>query len=464
MFESYLSSALREVLLKPTEVNNIDLLAKSLQPYLWDNGSYNFLHLEIKLKQTASKKALIQEKEQASCFVTLVHEYIHYLQNFSTTWGFTNFITYVDFFAAFFGDNILLDTDPSLPLKGGQIDSKFGAKSYSNYLKSAFLGIAKGTDGKFQFQATNDANFTIVESTIEDPYWGKEVYIAYVALDKKLIPLNELVISENMAIVASYLASGLTLEETRKTISSIWGPQYHVIYSFTASLFPNKNCLKITYLICEVSLLIPPYNKKVVDILKFLNDQQLTFNNNTEAEINEAILTYINFNKALDGLMVNINRQLESRILTFGKYKDQYEFYKFLIVVLNLFKVGFAKRVAAKHTYCDRMDLNFLNAYALDMFSPILIFADGQKSMLGNPPDDFINSIASFHGILKIFHQSYYAKIQKCPFFETHSICNVSKGTECENDATSIYGRPEYAGCIMDNALNVIGIKKLGRK
>lgn len=441
----------------------IEQLKGAIYPIFWDNGSYSFLHLEINLKDTASKDALEKEKEEASCFVTLVHEYIHYIQNFTTTWGFTNFITYIDLFAVFFGDNILLDKDPILPLHGGIVDNKFGRKNYLNYLKSSFLGITKGSDGRIIFDKTLANDFDIIESTITDPYWSKEVYISYIAFNGQKIPVNELVLSENMAIVSSYLASGLSLDESKKSIDKLWGHEYHIVYSYLHNLFPDKDTLKMTYYLCESALLIVPYNKRITQMLIYIRDNISDFKNKSENEIIQALLEHIEFKKSLEKIIPEILRQVESRIHTFSKYKENYEFYKYLLDVLDIFKRGMEERLKNNHTYRDNFNSEFLNYYSKILHSPILVFADKQKTMLGEPSEKFVNSMAYFSGVLKIFHTAYFRNISKCPFCEEYSICQVVKGTECETNALSVYGDEKYNGCIMQNSLNIIGIRKEGR-
>ena len=445
-------------------MEKIEQLKETIYPIFWDSGSYSFLSLEIKLNQTASLKALLQEKEEASCFVTLVHEFIHYIQNFTTTWGFTNFITYVDLFAIFFGDNILLESNPSLPLLNGIVDKKFRNKNYLNYLKSAFLGIQKDNEGNFIFTDTDKNNFEIIESTLIDPYWEKEIYIAYISYNGKLIPLNELVLSENMAIVGSYLSSGLSVEDSKKTIDQIWGAQYHIVYSFLNNLFPAKNTLKLTYFICESSLLIVPYNKTISKILIYIKTNLDSFASLNEEEIIDKILHLIDFENSLNKLVPAMLEQLESRIATLSKYKENYEFYKYLLVVLEIFKNGFKERLTIRHTYKDEFTSSFLNSFADKIYSPILVFADKQKTMLGNPETDFVNSIAYFNGVLKVFHHAYFKEICKCPFAEEYSICTVEKGIECQTSCLDVYNKEKYKGCLMNNALNIIGIRKNGRK
>lgn len=446
--------------MKPSE--KIELLKDAIYPFSWDSGSYSFFDLTIKLKDTATIEALKTEKENANCFVTLVHEYVHFIQNFTTAFGFTNFVTYVDLFSVFFGDNILLDNDPAIPTKNEIVDTKLGNKNFENYVKSAFLGIEKD-NGKFVFQSTAEKDYTIIESTITNPYWQKDVFISYIAYQGKLIPLNELVASENMAIVASYLSSGLSLEEAKQTISTAWGPQYHIIYSFLNNLFPDKDCFKLTYIISEISLLIVPYNKIVSVILKHLTDNKSKFDNLTEDQIIDDIKTVIHFDKALEIVLRETLKQLEVRILTFAKYEKQYEFFIYLKEILTLFKSGLYERAKNPFTYRANFDSSFLNDYAQIIKSPILVFSDNKKTMLGDPTEEFVNSIAMVSGVLTVFHATYFNQLTKCPFSSDHSLCSLTKGVECNSDPLSIYGKEEYKGCLLHNSLNILGLKKEGR-
>jgi hypothetical protein len=446
--------------MKPTE--KIELLKDAIYPFSWDSGSYRFFDLTIELKNTATIETLKTEKENANCFVTLIHEYVHFIQNFTTAFGFTNFVTYVDLFSVFFGDNILLDNDPSIPTKNGIVDTKLGNKNFENYVKSAFLGIEK-TNEKFVFKQTTEKDFAIIESTITNPYWQKDVFISYIAYHGKLIPLNELVASENMAIVASYLSSGLSLEEAKQTISTAWGPQYHIIYSFLNNLFPDKNCFKLTYIISEISLLIVPYNKIVSVILKHLTDNKSKLDSLTEDQIIDDIKIVIHFDKALAIVIRETLKQLEARILTFAKYEKQYEFFIYLKKILTLFKSGLSERAKNPFTYRDNFDSSFLNDYAQIIKSPILVFSDNKKTMLGDPPEEFVNSIAMVSGVLTVFRATYFNQLTKCPFSSDHSLCSLTKGVECNSAPLSIYGKEEYKGCLLHNSLNIIGLKKEGR-
>ncbi len=444
------------------QTNKLELLKEAISPVSWDNGSYSFYSLTISLKGTATIEALKNEKENANCFVTLIHEYVHFIQNFTTTFGFTNFITYIDLFAVFFGENILLNHDPAIPIQKGIVDTKFGNKNFANFMKCAFLGIEKNGAGKFVFQPTSEKDFTIIESTIKNTYWSKDVPISYIAYQRKLIPLNEFVASENMAIVASYLSSGLSLDEAKKTISK-WGIEYHIIYSFLNNIFPNKNCFKLTYIISEISLLIPPYTKIIADILMYLSSYIERFDKLNEDEIIGDIKKKVKFDIALPIILKETNNQLDERILTFTKYEKQYEFYIYLKEVLNLFKRGLAERATSSFTYRDNFDSSFLDYYGKIINSPILIFSDEKKTMLGELSDEFINSIAIFSGVLTVFLQTYFNKINKCPFVSNNSLCAHTKGNECLTNPFSIYVKEEYRGCLFYNSLNIIGLKKPGR-
>ncbi|MBS1773444.1 MAG: hypothetical protein JST82_11350 [Bacteroidetes bacterium] len=429
----------------------------------WDSGAYSFFHLSIYLFDGATIDTLKKDKESATCFVTLVHEYIHFIQNFTTLLGFTNFITYVDFFAVFFGNNITLDKDPDIPTKNGFADTKSGSKSYENFIISAYLGIERDNNQRIIFQTTSLANYYITHKTITDPYWQKEVFISYIALDGELIPLNELVAKENMAIVASYKASGLDNEEAKGSIDKLWGKEYHAIYSYINSLFPDKDTLKLTYYFCEMSLLVPPCNKTLHTILEYLRSQQQNLISKTEDEIINNVKHHINFDRALAITLKIANQQLESRIATFSKYEQQYQFYIYLKDVLELFRLGFQERAKSVFTYHEQFDSSFLNHYSAIIKSPVLIFSDKKKTMLGEQTEDFVNSIAYFSGVLSVFHHTYFKELKQCLFADDNSLCSHKKGQECQNSALDIYGNKQYEGCLLYNSLNIIGLKKAER-
>lgn len=443
-------------------LDKIELLKEAIYPSRWDNGSYSFFDLIIKLKDSATIETLKMEKENASCFVTLIHEYVHFIQNFTTGYGFTNFVTYVDLFSTFFVENMSLESDPTIPTKNGIIDTELGNKNFENYIKSAFLGIERN-NGKFIFQDTTEKNFTIVDSEVINPYWQKKVFISYIAYNGQLIPLNELVVSENMAIVASYLSSGLTLDEVKQTINTNWGPQYHIIYSFLNNLFPEINCCKLTYIFSEISLLIVPYNKTISRILKQLSVNKTQLEKLDEEQIIEYIKLAIKFEESLKLTLRESNIQLENRITTFSKYEKQYEFYIYLKEILNLFKHGLTERGKKNYTYRDNFDSSFLNYYTEIISSPILVFSDNKKTILGNPTEDFKNAIVMVSGVLTVFHYTYFNKLTKCPFVSNYSLCALDKGEECNSNPLSIYGKEKYKGCLLHNSLNIIGLKKEDR-
>lgn len=44
----------------------------------------------------SSWEDFLERGEESVALPTLVHEYVHYMQQFTTVWGFTNFFTYLD--------------------------------------------------------------------------------------------------------------------------------------------------------------------------------------------------------------------------------------------------------------------------------------------------------------------------------------------------------------------------------
>ena len=95
---------------------------------LWNPGSYLFQILQINIKGNANLERLINEGSDNPAFVTLCHEYIHYIQNFTTLNGALKLVDYVEVASRTFAENALLENDPVIPIKGGEADSKIGNK------------------------------------------------------------------------------------------------------------------------------------------------------------------------------------------------------------------------------------------------------------------------------------------------------------------------------------------------
>lgn len=440
----------------------IELLKDPIYPDLWDSGSYCPYDFTLNIKGNATIEKLKEEKENANCYTTLIHEYVHYIQYLTTTFGCVNLVTYIDIFSLFFAENNFLDNDPVIPTFKGIADSKLKNKNYENFIIASRIGIDRIND-KIVFSATDKIDFTIIKSSIYDPYRETNKFISYVAYNNELIPLNELVLCENMAIVASYLSSGLSLDEAKQTINRLWRPQYHIIYSFINNLFPDKDCLKLTYIISEMSLLIIPFNQTITKILEHLTNDFITLDQLNEDQFIENIRVFLNFDELLK---LSINNSLDDvgmRILTCTKHEKDNEFFTHIKVILNNFKKGLTERLSNPFTYQSQFDNSFLNYHEKIIKSPILVFSDNKKTMLGDHQTDYINSIALVSGILTVFHKTYYDKLKECPFSTEPSLCALPKGTECTSDPISIYGKKKYKGCLLHNSLSIIGLKKEGR-
>jgi len=441
-------------------MHKLEQLKEAIYPYSWVNGSYRFTELEIKLKETASLEDLMNEKEEAVCFVTLVHEYIHYIQNFTTTWGFTNFITYIDLINSLFVTNHELLNDPELPLVNLKTRDN---KTYSNFIKSANLGSTKGESGKYIFTPTTKADFTLFQEHIFDPYWNRKTSIYYLAYKGEAVPLNAFVISENMAIIGSYLASGVPIEDAKQSITRMWNPEYNIIYSYIYNLFPSLDCFKLTYYMCEAALLVPGYSDTIYKILRLLKQKKYLFKTYDEDDIIKQISEHLKLDLSIRKMLPEIKVQIQNRIDMYEKNKKDFGFFSYIIDILSLFKEGFNERFNNVYTYRSSFDFQFLDYFSQKIKSPVIVFADNQKTMLGKPTTEFIHSVAYFGGVLKTFNNAYFNDIGKCPFYEDHSICTVVKGIECKTNAMNAYNKEAYCGCLMNNALNIIGIKKLDR-
>lgn len=438
-----------------------------IPPSLWDNGSYNWFNLQIRLAKTTEAE-LKTAGENSRGFPVLVHEYTHYLQNFTTLFGLTTFMTYVDCFSYFFSKNVELLSDPQLPLRNGTIDKSFGNKTLHNFFDSVYLGIKWDSSDNIIFEKSNVtvSDFSISKRVVLNAYHQKKVDMYHMAFNNQWIPLNELVLRENMAMIATVIAANLPLSEVEKLLKgNRYGLEYTIIYKFLANLFPGKNCLELTYKICETSLLVAPYCGTIHQILAYIELNKISFLSLSETQILNKVHHHINFSLQLRAQIRKGIEMIDQRITTSEKHLGNYEFFIYTIAFWKILKQGLLERQKKVSFYQTKFDMSFLAYYSSIVKSPVIIFGNGKKSLIGDNNSEYVNSIANLSGVLTALHRLYYFKeTQVCPFIEANSYCSHKKGEECKSNFLSIHRRRKYSGCLMDNALNIIGVKSLGRK
>lgn len=430
---------------------------ESIPAELWEPGSYLFQILQINIKGNATLEKLISEGSDNPAFVTLCHEYIHYIQNFTTLNGALKFVDYIEVASRTFSENALLMSDPKIPIEGGDADHKIGNKTYANFVKSQKLGLNNQSNGS-KFVNTQNADYAMSHELLRNDYKDKDIFIGYVSIDKKLVPLNEFVISENMALIGSYLAANIPFTDFEATMN-LWGYEYKAIFMLLKHIFPNHSCIKMTYIFCESALSLVPTNEKIYELLSYCNDNKDVLQGKNENDIIDSCLNQLCFEKLLKrqtGLFIKI---FDSKLFIYDKYKDEIEYFKYAIYVLELMKKGVLNRLSNPISFKNRITPKYLMHYASIIKSPIIKFMDGKTTMLGENEETTINSIATFSGIMKMFFELYFNGIHECPFNAGGSLCGAEKDTCCKTDPFAMYGKPAYLGCLLNNSFNTIGIK-----
>lgn len=428
---------------------------KAILTRLWSGGWYSFALMEIEISDYSFTD--FQTKgEESGAFPTLVHEYIHYLQTFTTTWGFTNFYTFLGYILNSFITAQSTGQAPRLPLRNNIPEEP--AKTFENFMTHAWLGLTRSKEG-FYFEPTSLTDFTLIEKRIEDPYFaGKSSVLYWVVIQGKLIPLTPIVLSENMAIVSSYLASGQSLAESQLSIDD-YPLEYNCIHKYIRNYLPGKNTLYLTYILSEAALLVPSYSQTIYKFLRYLSQNAQYFALKTEEQIIASIFSFTKFNVLRIAAIKFAIEQLDERRAIFNKHAEGYGFLVFIDELLSVMKEGLLFRISNASTYAPNLDMTFLNSMVSIIKSPLIRFKDGATHMLGTPDSNFRDAVAFFNGILKVYYDLYSNSFfNRCPFADPESLCSHTRQPECFNNALQVPSNPVLKNCILYNALKLLGL------
>lgn len=424
----------------------------------WERGEYIFRTLDIYIKGFSSIDELRTNGENSPAFVTLCHEYIHYIQNFTTTSSAAKFLNYIAAFTSTCAENGISGTCTRLPLFGGYADKTLGPKNFNNFIRSLNPGFNRNGK-KFSFWSTPFPDDCISKDLIKNPYSDKHEWLYYLSAKGKKVPLNELVISENMALAGSYIASKIPLDEISKSITSeLWGLQYNVIYQFIHTQFPTKNCIKLTYQICEASLLLIPCSDTAFKILLYLKNNKITLSQLDEDGIISQALRNINFQNSVEVQLSGLIACIDKRVGVYNKHSHSVEFNKTIISVLGILRAGLVSRKVNISSYADTMGFDFIENFSRTIYSPIIKFENGDTTILNHNPT-IINELATFSGIMRVFYLGYKSNISECPFCNDGSLCgHPNKGAICKSNPKGILTNPIYSGCLLDNGLRLLNV------
>jgi hypothetical protein len=424
----------------------------------WSTGRYNMFTLKIE----------IDDDNYERHYPTLFHEYTHYLQNMTTFNGLIKIDDYIRLFSYIFANLGSNSNDPELPLKDYlYLKSCLGDKNLENMLQSRLLGI-KNYSNHYEYCDTTDDDYTITTENLLNPYHNRTISISFIAIDSKKIPLNEITIRENMAMMNTMIADkksdSFSNEEIEK-INSIQFKEYNAIFDFLNNFLTGKNIIKLTYQICEISLNILPSEKTIFDILNFIKINYTKLITKSEDEIVDIIRKHILYDEKIIGIYKVHEKIADERIKLFDKIINM-ENNDFLKILKNFYLIilkGLSLRLYNKTLYTPILTMDYMNNLIPIIGSPLIYYKSTKEvRQLEIVENYFVNDFIFLHSTLEVLLESYFNNLKKCPFSES-GICKELKNSNCNNNCLDNFMIDNYDTCLLSNSLLCTGIRSIDR-
>lgn len=478
---------------------------KEIYPFFWPEGYHNPFIFEISVDTTYDD--FKKEKEQSDGFPTFMHEFTHYLQNFSTPLGIQNFLEYQQVSLLLFNKIALLNTNPSLPLKACDFVDDFGHKNINNYFEYIRMGMNYDSVAKkYVFEDYQFSDYQLITKTVRNSFYDKDVDLLFITYHNKIVPITFLTIKENMSRIASYLAAGTPVNNIDATIYK-YDMEYHIIYGFIKSILKDKDCARLTFQICEMSLLVMPYLTTINSILTTIKANEKLLINKSEDEIIDYLLDKIHFTglskeDAINsfyqtyGYRLNLSKEYVIELFNKTKYfenstslrnsiisairstkllvndyvrilsgiynKHDVEIIEFVIRLFTEVCIkGLDLRLKNWSFYKNKFDYDYLKYYLSHLNSPMLVFKNSPKMLFGGQLNDkYLDLIAYYTSIQRIFFDCYYYDQHKCPFYDDKELCKFPRKNECSFGYKDIIGKQEFRTCLAYNGLITVGVRR----
>ncbi len=421
----------------------------------WVQGSYSMFSLKISLKDDS------EEENRPS----IMHEYTHYLQNITTFHGFTKIDDYIRLFLFIFTKLGSNQVDPTIPLnKDKNLMEELENHNLENLNKSRKLGMER-INNEYIFDDYICDDYSIIIQEIINPYHNKKIQMPFLIINNKKIPLNEIVIRENMAMINTVLSESSDMESKYKKISAFKYKEYTSIFLFIIHYFPDKDTLQLTYQICELALNVLPIEKSIYNIIQFIKDNYKNLNDKNEINIIEEIKINLNYIDVFNRLYSTVQKMANERIEMFDKIikTNGNDFVIFLKNFYFYILKGLGLRFNKQSLYLNPITNDYLNSLISIIGSPFIYYENKKVvRQLNNIDTYFLDDFIFLHSSLEVFFTAYYEKLQCCPFYNS-GICKEDKNNNCKDNCLQNFMQDNYELCLLNNSLLCSGIRSIER-
>ncbi len=429
----------------------------------WDSGSYDRLTVEIRIKNTFPEVLLSEGWENSAGWVTLAHEFTHHFQNFTTCSGVNAALFYLEFFTIF----ATLSQNPNgpkiqIPIKGSDFEKQFGNHTFDNIHKYLDFGNNRrqGNNSQFDFEISREANWEFSIASQWCDLFQRDRCLGNISFNGHWIPITELVLRENMAMVASFCASQFEIQKFVAFLYDKYQPVYWVVIRFLNELFPEKDFLRLTYEICELALCTPDPIGAIHYILNFLQREHIALSDLDEEEIINKLDDSFELKKKIEEEIESIQARIASSLELIDYLARCSHLFVSLSALMEKIKMGLTFRLRNLSSYKPRLTSVDIMDFVTLIGSPCVIFeaANFEQMFLGSNGLEDQQLFMEVQSCLVVMRKIYTTEMSECPFLHEESFCDRNRGSLCYENCLSIEMDSTYHGCLMHNVIDKLAI------
>ncbi len=423
-----------------------------------NSNAYDFAHLVMWLNFNADdlKNNLgnIDEK-----LAIVVHEYVHYLQSVTTTFGIKYLL---DLFNAHLDIVLYLNHDvkakPTLPLKNIQSD-----KLANTYERLKRIKTAYKTDEdliSFKDKPNNDTGRKYIKKVcFEEAMSNNQLYLADEERDC-WVPITAQTIRENMAMMATYYSRQIGQDSVLYTLND-YPPKYSILFRhiYNKYQFVEDARLFVFYL-CEFALMSDKPNIELDNLLLYIDDA-FKKNNFDYSNVNDFfnhLMGDYNGMRRLRTISEVLKESIETKIQFNSKY--QHDYIKAVTWFYKIFEHSIWYKKNMRTLVYIKMDGEWIDNMAEHFYSPLVIF-NGRSKLFGKNNIEFQDAISCIFTLSIVIDKAYSDDISECPFLNEFPFCGIKDRQLdiCQNNAISIEVNKDGEGCPLYNCLMILNVK-----
>lgn len=418
-----------------------------------ERSSYDIYKFFIYLKFYESEKD--DPIKRVEYTAETVHEYIHYLQSFTTIYGIQTTLILLSILNEFLLD--LNNSAITFPLKADDPIIQIMRERMKLIYDLQF----------FQMQPKD---LSVEDEKYYEMYkikynGNKEVKVLFIKdhNNHRWIPLTPKVIRENMAMMGYCITRGMDAKALLEWIKERDDSEYWIIFEYLMyNARTPLNNLVITFYLCELALMSSTPTI-TIDILlnhfiEFIHSEGIHYSDE-DSLFNDFVKKYeiITEQQPWIDKLFEVT-QVQKNSADQNSYDNEY--LKFLSTIFQIIINALVYRRNQATVYKKGLGGLWIDNMTQMFASPVVSYRDPKifllgKSYISTEPHAYIFSLLFFMQNIESLN-----KLDICPFYKNFPICNEEKSNICEKHPLNILYDEKYAGCALYNVLQLLGLLK----